>query len=88
MSAEILFIVLLHLIAAVISLISALRRGFGLLSALRWGGLGFITGILGLITHRRVGRRHLHYMMIVQDAILNLGMELLAIYGIPFMLKS
>jgi len=75
MSAEILFILSLHSIAAAISTIGAFRDGMGFAEILRWAVFGFITGFIGLITHRRMERRHVHYVQIVQDALVNLGME-------------
>lgn len=87
MPTDILFIVSLHCIAAIISLIVALRDRLGFLQSLRWGGLGFVTGLLGLIRCWGMDRRHLHYMHVVQDALLNLGMEGIAIYGIPHLLR-
>jgi hypothetical protein len=87
MSTEIIFILSLHSIAAIIAVILAIREGLGFLECLRWGALGFITGLLGIIAHARVDRRQLYYMQIVQDAFLNLGMEAAAIYGIPYFLK-
>jgi hypothetical protein len=87
MPTEIFFILVLHSIAAVITLIIALRDGLGFLQALRWGGLGFITGLLGLITRARMDRRHLDHMHVVQDALLNFGMEAVALYGIPHILR-
>jgi len=83
MPTEILFILALHSIAAVISVIIALRDGLGLLQSIRWFILGFLTGILGLMTRARMDRRHLHYMQVVQDAVLNLAMEVAALYVIP-----
>jgi hypothetical protein len=86
MSAEILFILSLHSIAAAISMIGAFRDGLGFAEILRWALIGFITGIIGLITRRRMDRRHVHYMHIVQDALVNLGMEGVALYGIHYFL--
>jgi hypothetical protein len=87
MPTEILFILALHSIASIISLIIAIRDHLGFLQSLRWGILGFITGILGLMTRARMDRRHLHYMQVVQDAVLNLGMEVAALYVIPHFLR-
>jgi hypothetical protein len=87
MPPEVLFILALHSIAAVISLIVATRDGLGFLQSLRWFALGFLTGFLGLITRARIDRRHLHYMQVVQDTVLNLGMEVVALYIIPHFLK-
>jgi hypothetical protein len=87
MPTEVLFILALHSIAAVISLIVAIRDGLDFWQSLRWFGLGFLTGFLGLITRARIDRRHLHYMQVVQDAVLNLGMEVVALYVIPHFLK-
>jgi len=83
MPTEILFILALHSIAAVISVIIALRDGLSLLQSIRWLILGFLTGLLGLMTRARMDRRHLHYMQVVQDAVLNLAMEVAALYVIP-----
>lgn len=87
MPTEILFILALHSISAVVSLIVALRDGLGFLESLRWGGIGLITGVIGLITRARMDRRQLNYLQVVQDAILNVGMELVALYGIPHILR-
>lgn len=84
---EILFILALHSIAAVVSLIVAYREGLSLSDSLRWGGRGFLTGLLGLITHSRMDRRHVHYMHVVQDALLNLGLEVVALYVLPKFLR-
>ncbi|HMD83244.1 MAG TPA: hypothetical protein VKO18_00925 [Terriglobia bacterium] len=86
MPIEILFILVLHSIAAAVSLIRARRDGLGFLESLRWGGIGFITGLLALITRARTDRRHYHYMLMAQDALLNLGLEVIALYGIPHIL--
>jgi hypothetical protein len=86
MHIEILFILALHSIAAVVSLVRARRDGLGFSESLRWGGIGFITGLLGLITRARMDRRHWHYMLMVQDAFLNLILEIIALYGIPHIL--
>ncbi len=86
MPIEVLFILALHSIAAVISVIVAIRDGLDALQTLRWAVLGFITGLLGLVTRSRIDRRHLHYMQVVQDAVLNLGMEVVALYAIPHFL--
>ena len=87
MITEVLFILALHSISAVISLILALRDGMGFLGSLRWGGIGFITGIIGLITRARMDRRYSNHLQVVQDALLNLGLEVGALYGIPRLLK-
>ena len=86
MSTAVLFILTLHSIAAVASAIVAIRERYGFSQALQWGGLGFITGILGLITRGRMDRRHMQYMQVVQDAILNFGLEVLAFFGLPYFL--
>jgi hypothetical protein len=87
MPTEVLFILALHSIAAVASLISAIRDGLGFVQSLRWGIIGFITGLLGLITRARMDRRDLLYVHVVQDALLNLGLEAIAFYGLPHLLK-
>ncbi len=87
MPTEILFILALHSIAAVVSAIMAYRDGLDILQSLRSGGLGFITGLFGLITRARMNRAHLGYMHVVQDAFINLGLEAFALYGIPYFLK-
>ncbi|MGD0221220.1 MAG: hypothetical protein ABSF71_02695 [Terriglobia bacterium] len=81
-----LFILSLHTIAGAVFLILALRDGLGFLESLYWGGIGFISGIVGLIARARMDRRHVHYMHIVQDSCLNIGLELLAVYGMPHLL--
>jgi len=86
MPTEVLFILALHSTAAVITVILAIRDRATFLDVLRSLVLGFLTGFLGLITRARIDRRHLHYMQVVQDAILNLAMELIALYGIPHFL--
>ena len=86
MPTEVLFILALHSIAAVISVIIAARDGLNFLQSLRWLGLGFLTGFLGLVTRARMDRRQLHYMQVVQDAVLNLTMEVAALYVIPHFL--
>lgn len=85
-SAEVLFILALHTIAAVASMIRARREGMDFKESLRWGGIGFITGILGFVARLRTDRRHLAFIHIVQDALLNLGLELIAVYGLPHLL--
>ena len=86
MPTEVLFILALHSIAAIVSLIVAIRDRLGFLQSLRWLVLGFMTGFLGLITRARMDRRHLHYMQVVQDAVLNLAMEIAALYVVPHFL--
>jgi hypothetical protein len=87
MPTEVLFILALHSIAAVVSAVMAFRDGLSLLQSLRSGGLGFITGLFGLINRARMDPRNLHYMHVVQDACINLGLEAFALYGIPYFLK-
>jgi len=86
MPIEIIFILVLHSIAAAVFLIRARRDGLVWSESLHWGGIGFITGLLALITRARMDRRHYHYMLMVQDAILNLGLEVIGLYGIPHIL--
>jgi hypothetical protein len=86
MPTEILFILALHLTAATVFLILALRDGLGFLESLQWGGIGFISGLVGLIARARMDRRHVRYMHIVQDTCLNLGLEVIALYGLPHLL--
>jgi len=86
MPTEILFILALHSIAAVASLIIALRDGLDFFQSLRWFILGFLTGMLGLLTRARMDRRQLHFMQVVQDAVLNLAMEVAALYVVPHFL--
>jgi hypothetical protein len=86
MPTEVLFILALHSIATVITLIIAIRDRESFWEILRSGVLGFLTGFLGLITRARIDRRHLHYMQVVQDAVLNLAMEVTALYAIPHFL--
>lgn len=87
MPTDILFILALRSIAAVILLGRAIRDGLGFFECLRWGGMGFITGIIGLITRWRMDRHDLRVMHVVQDAVVNLGMEVIALYGIPYFLN-
>jgi len=87
MTAELLFIVLLRSIAAVIALALAIRDGLGFAPSLRSGIIGFITGIVGLIARARMDRRLVQYVHVLQDALLNLGLEAVALYGIPHFLK-
>jgi len=77
----------LHSISAVSLLIGALRDGLRFLESLIWGGIGFITGVIGLITRARTDRRYLNHLQVVQDALLNLGLEAVALFGIPRILK-
>jgi hypothetical protein len=86
MHTEVLFILALHSIAAVISFILALRDRQGFWESLRWGGIGFVSGLLGLIARSRTDRRHVFFIHIVQDAVLNLGLEIIALYGLPHLL--
>jgi hypothetical protein len=86
MPIEVLFILALHSIAAIISVIVAIRDGLKGLQILRWAVLGFLTGLLGLATRSRIDRRYLHYMQVVQDTVLNFGMEVIALYVIPHFL--
>lgn len=86
MPIEVLFLLALHSIAAIISVIMAIRDGLAGLQILRWAVLGFLTGLLGLVTRSRIDRQHLHYMQVVQDAVLNLSMEVIALYAIPHFL--
>jgi hypothetical protein len=86
MGFGLLFILALHSVAAAAYLILALRDGLGFAEALRWGGIGFISGLVGLIARARMDRRHVHYMHIVQDPCLNIGLEIVAVYGVPHLL--
>jgi len=85
MHIEILFILALHSIAAAVFFVRARRDSLDFLESLRWGGIGFMTGLLALITRARMDRRHYHYMLM--DALLNLGLEAIALYGIPHILS-
>lgn len=87
MPIEFFFILALHSISAVISMIIALRDGLGFLESLRWGGVGFITGIIGLVTRARMDRRYLNHLQVIQDALLNLGLEVVGLFVIPRLLK-
>ena len=86
MSTEMLFILSLHLLAAIITAAMAARDGLGPQECVRWGGIGFITGVIGLITRSRMDRRHVHYVHMVQDTILNLGLEAVGLYGLPHLM--
>ena len=86
-NAVLLFLLALHSAAAVVTLISAFREGLGWRSSLNWGGVGFVTGFLGLITRARTGRRNVHHVQIVQDAFLNFGLEFLALFVLPFFFR-
>lgn len=86
MPVEILFILALHVIAGMTFLILALRDRLTLLESLQWGGIGFISGLVGVISRARMDRRHVRYMHIVQDTCLNLGLEVIALYGLPHLL--
>jgi hypothetical protein len=86
MPTEFLFILALHAVAAIITVMMAIRDREGFLLILRSFVLGFFTGFLGLVTRARIDRRHLHYMQVVQDAVLNLAMEVFALYVIPHFL--
>ena len=83
MNMGVLFILTLHSIAAVVSFIGAIRDGVGFPDSLRWGAIGFTTGAVGLLTRARMDRRHVNYARIVQDALLNLGLELAILLGMP-----
>ncbi len=86
-SAEILFILALHTIAAAASMIRARREGLGYMESLRWGGIGFISGLLGFVARMRTERRQLTIVHIAQDALLNFGLEVIAVYGVPHLLS-
>ncbi|MGO8789976.1 MAG: hypothetical protein ACLQVL_21680 [Terriglobia bacterium] len=86
MPIEILFILTLHVLAGTAFLILALRDRLPLLESLQWGGIGFISGLVGLIARSRMDRRHVRYMHIVQDTCLNLGLEVIAVFGLPHLL--
>jgi nitrate reductase gamma subunit len=83
----VLFILALHSIAAVVTLISAIRDRLGFVESLQWGGIGFITGMVGLLTRARMDRRHVNYARIVQDTLINLGLEVVIIFGMPFFFR-
>jgi hypothetical protein len=86
MSAEILFVLALHSAAGAIFLILAFRDGLGSTASLKWGAIGFVSGVVGLIARARMDRRHVNYMQILQDTCLNLMLELIALYGLPHLL--
>jgi hypothetical protein len=86
MLTESLFILALHFITGAISLFRALRDGLSLPESLQWGGIGFISGLVGLIARARTDRRHIHYMDVVQDCLLNLGLEVIALFGVPHLM--
>ena len=87
MPAEIIFIIVLRSIAALIALALAIRDGDGFVPSLRSCIIGFIIGLVGLIARARMDRRVVQYAHILQDALLNLGVEAIALYGIPHFLK-
>lgn len=87
MPVELIFILTLHAVTATISLVLAIREHLDWFESLRWCAFGFFTGLLGLITRSRVDSRHLNYTHFIHDSMLNLGMEVVALYGIPHFLK-
>jgi len=86
MSFEIILIMGLHSFAAAVALIRAMRDRLPLAESLRWGGIGFMGGMLGLIARFRTNRNHIHYMHMVQDTVLNFVIEVFALYGLPRLL--
>ena len=86
MVTAVLFILVLHSFAAAAFLFLAFRDGLGFVESLQWGGIGFLSGMVGLIARARMDRRHVHYMHIVQDTVLNLGLEIIAVYGLPHLM--
>ena len=83
----VILILSLHAIAAVGSLLGAARNGLGFKQCLQWGGIGFLTGILGLVTHAGTDWQSIYFARASQDAVLNLGLEIIAIFGLPLLLN-
>jgi hypothetical protein len=87
MSEPILFILTLHSIAAILTLIFAIRDGLESSMRLRWTMMGFVTGPIGVVSRARLDRNQVGYLQIVQDTLLSLGLELFAIYMLPRLLN-
>ncbi|HTS71297.1 MAG TPA: hypothetical protein VMO17_20145 [Terriglobia bacterium] len=87
MPVDFVFLAGLRSIAAFISLALAIRDRQGFLLCLRAFAIGFIVGIVGLIARARMDRSMVHYGHVLQDALLNLGCEAVAVFGIPHFLK-
>lgn len=87
MPEPVLFILVMHSIAGIVTLIIAIRERPDFLSWLRWGVVGFVTGLLGLVMRWRVDRQQLSYMQVFQDAFLNLVLEVIAVVVMPRFLK-
>jgi uncharacterized membrane protein len=47
--------------------------------SLRWGLIGLLTGLIGLVSRSRTSRQRIVYMHVLQDALLNLALEVVAI---------
>jgi hypothetical protein len=83
----VLYILRLPSIGAIVTLIIAIRESYRFLLCVRWGVVGFATGLLGLVTRWRVDREQLGYMQVLQDAFLNLVLEVIAIVAVPHFLR-
>jgi hypothetical protein len=77
---------MLHSFCAVVMIIVAIRDRLGFLWWLFWGAVGFLTGLLGLVSRWRFGQQ-LSYMQIFQDAFLNAMLEVAAFLLVPHLLR-
>ena len=79
MGTAVFIILTLHSFAAIITFIRSMRQGEGLGMSLRWGLIGLLTGLIGLVSRSRMSRQRIVYMHVLQDALLNLALEIVAI---------
>jgi len=87
MSEPVRFILALHTLAAIVTLIMAIRDRLRFVECLRWTVMGFMTGLLGLGTRARLDREQLHYMHVIHDTLLNLALEVIAVIAVPRFLR-
>lgn len=81
------FILALHAFAGVATLVGAYRDRLSHLESFQWGAIGFITGFVGLLTRARMDRRHVNYVRIIQDALVNVFLEGAIFFGMPYFFR-
>jgi hypothetical protein len=80
---SLLFIVTLHFISAVLTLVFAIRDGLESSMRFRWTVMGFVTGPIGVVSRARLETSQVGYLQIIQDTVMSLGIEGFAIYVLP-----
>jgi hypothetical protein len=80
---QLLFILAMHSIAAVLTLVFAIRDGLESSMRLRWTVMGFVTGPIGVVSRARLETSQVGYFQILQDTVLSLSLEGFALYVLP-----